>query len=67
MSDKNTVSAENQLKQNSCVTFFGDGNLKILFVGNSITRHGVLEEIGWLNDHGMAASSIDKDYVHLVA
>lgn len=67
MSNKNTVSAENQLKQNSCVTFFGDGALKIMFVGNSITRHGVLEEIGWLNDYGMAASSIDKDYVHLVA
>jgi hypothetical protein len=36
----------------------------VLFIGNSITRHGILESIGWYQDCGMAASSIDKDYVH---
>jgi len=39
---------------------------RILFIGNSITKHGPKPEIGWTNDCGMAASSIDKDYVHLL-
>lgn len=37
---------------------------RVLFVGNSITRHGPRPEIGWTNDWGMAASARDKDYVH---
>jgi len=40
---------------------------RVLFLGNSITRHGVLEKIGWTTDWGMAASALEKDYVHLVA
>nr|HPJ23025.1 hypothetical protein [Clostridia bacterium] len=40
-------------------------NPRILFVGNSITWHPVKEEIGWLNEWGMAASSDDNDYVHI--
>ena len=63
---KNTVKAENQLKNSKYITFEnpeGKG-LRVLFVGNSITRHGVAPEIGWYNDCGMAASSKDKDYVH---
>ena len=64
--EKNTVKATNQLKENACVTFEnpqGEG-IKVMFVGNSITRHGIKEDIGWFWDHGMAASSKDKDYVH---
>lgn len=62
---ENTVSAVNQLKN----TFSGSdnhGGLRILFVGNSITLHGPKSDIGWNNNWGMAASSEEKDYVHLV-
>ena len=60
----NTVSSANQLKDSDKTSFCGDEGLKVLFIGNSITRHDVLESIGWHNDCGMAASSPDKDYVH---
>lgn len=40
--------------------------LKILFVGNSITSHGPKADIDWHGNWGMAATSLDKDYVHLV-
>lgn len=43
----------------------GGSGIRVLFVGNSITKHAPKPEIGWTNDCGMAATSIDKDYVHL--
>jgi hypothetical protein len=52
------VTAEPQVKPSAI--------RRILFLGNSITLHGPKAEIGWTGNWGMAASSEDKDYVHLV-
>lgn len=40
---------------------------KTLFiVGNSLSRHAPAENLGWHFDHGMAASSPENDYAHLL-
>ena len=65
---KNTVSSENQLRVGESVFIDnaeGKGK-RVMFVGNSITLHGPNESLGWFNRCGMAASSLENDYVHIV-
>jgi hypothetical protein len=40
---------------------------RIYFIGDSITRHSINQDLKWDHVAGMAASSEDKDYAHLVA
>jgi len=63
---QNTVESKNQVSFE--VSFEGKegGSPRIMFLGNSITRHGVRAEVGWFNNWGMAASSKENDYVHRV-
>ena len=63
--EQNTVAATEQVRDvdNMRVVHRG-GSKRILFIGNSITRHGPKPEIGWPHDWGMAASAAEKDYVH---
>lgn len=37
---------------------------RILFIGNSITQHPKLDAVGWPLEAGMAATSLENDYVH---
>ena len=39
---------------------------RVLVLGNSVTLHGPLKEIGWEGDWGMAASAREKDFAHVL-
>lgn len=43
------------------------GEIKeVVIIGNSIRQHGKAPQIGWNYDWGMAATSQDKDYAHIL-
>ena len=63
---ENDVPALGQVSDDGRVKIVGreGADVRIAFFGNSITRHGRAEALGWQGDWGMAASSCGKDYVH---
>ena len=63
---ENIVPALAQNSENVFIYNNENSKLKILFVGNSITKHAPKPSIGWTNDCGMAASSLERDYVHII-
>ena len=63
---ENVISSVNQNEKDEYVYRAKGSKIRILFVGNSITLHGKMPDVGWNFDCGMAASEPDKDYVHLV-
>lgn len=66
--DTKTVDIFKKLVSNGNVTYDGSANgyPRILITGNSILRHGPNNSLGWNGNYGMAASSENNDFVHLL-
>ncbi|MBR2612270.1 MAG: SGNH/GDSL hydrolase family protein [Clostridia bacterium] len=64
----NDVPSDGQMRNSTTTCFLGNESAphRLLIVGNSITRHGPKDDIGWNHDFGMAASCAECDYVHLL-
>ena len=55
---------EQQSKNEQQYSYHINDTLRILLLGNSITRHRYNADLEWYSDWGMAASKPEKDYKH---
>jgi hypothetical protein len=65
--DNITIKADqdaSKVKKSAAVKAKPANSYRILFMGNSITRHGPSKKLKWNYTAGMAASSEATDYVH---
>ncbi len=60
--EKQLAAIAQNRKDNKRKTKWRDGAFNYLAIGNSLTLHGTCDY--WWNECGMAASSLEKDYVH---
>lgn len=59
------LKAELKERNNSAKVNYSDAAFNYVAIGNSITKHDITDY--WWNEVGMAATSQDKDYVHLIS
>lgn len=64
--DKNNSREMNRTASPGVVDRLDSGDFTVLIYGNSIALHGPASKIGWTNNWGMAASSAETDFAHLV-
>ena len=66
--EDNTVPVLEQVNETDTLKLYeAEGaTKKIAIVGNSITLHNPKPSIGWYGEWGMAASSAEKDFCHLI-
>lgn len=60
MSDAEKHHSAEMNKTEASVDGVGQGDVRLLVLGNSIALHGVAPHFGWTNAWGMAASSADR-------
>lgn len=63
--EQNIALLKKELKSQNQTIAWEDGAFCYLAIGNSITQHG-LADYWWSSDRGMAASTTDSDYFHIV-
>lgn len=51
-------------RQSNVKLSFADNSFNYLCIGNSISKHPITDF--WWNENGMATSTLEKDYYHLV-
>lgn len=63
---KTVVNSSQLLLSRQNQPFNYDKPLRVVCLGNSITRHEYLPEVEWYSDWGMAASEEENDYCHIL-